>query len=85
MTITEAEASDGSNERPPTLPGEDPAGEDPAGEAPAGEADEDAHPAPISATAAIAATSLPPLPIPISPFDLAVRPCGRHDDGHRRL
>src|ERR1035437_8521507 len=98
-TITDAEGTEGSSEPYATLPpngdpvgetptddaGEAPAGEAPAGEDPAGEIEDDAHPVPTSAIVAIAATSLAPVPIPISPLLSAVRPCGRLIDGHRRL
>jgi len=87
MTITDAEDTDGSSEPPATLPpNDDHAGETPTdgtGEDPAGEVEDDAHPAPTSATVAIAATSLAPVPIPISPLWLTVSACGRLIDGHR--
>jgi hypothetical protein len=93
MTITDAEGTVGPSEPPATLPpNDDPVGEtttdgtgeDPAGEDPAGEVEDDAHPAPTSATVAIAATSLAPVPIAISPLWLTVTTCGRLIDGHRR-
>jgi hypothetical protein len=93
MTITDAKGADGSSEPPEMLPPNvDPAGDDPAGETPtdgtgedpAGEVEDDAHPAPTSATVAIAATNLAPVPIPMSPLWLTVGTCGRLIDGHRR-
>jgi hypothetical protein len=77
MSEAEDEASDGSTEPTPTLaPDDAPVGETPtvgtgediAGDDLAGEGEDDAHPAPTSATVAIATTSLAPVPIPIIPF-----------------